>query len=71
MLYKKIHRQYVREFRVGREFEYKHEIFVVTGGPCILSKRIAVAIDSVRSLWYIIYLPYGRLRYKNDITWLD
>ena len=41
MLYKKVHRQYLRQFRVGRRFMYCGFVYKITKGPFFLtSKRI-------------------------------
>ena len=66
MLYKKIHRQYVREFRMGRRFRYKGCRFEITGKPYIDFTFIWIA-----GCWELINTVSGRLWNKDRITWLD
>ena len=66
MLYKKIHRQYLREFRKGRRFKWFGSTEVVTKNPDIDGNYIWVGD------LFLIHLPSGRIRHKNDIiTWLE
>ena len=69
MLYKKIHRQYVKEFRRGRKYEYDDgcdsKVFEITRKPQIVENFIWVGN------LYIIPLFSGQLLYKEEITWLD
>ena len=71
MLYKKIHRQFLREFRVGRKFKYGNSRVVheVTSKPRIEGDCIQV------EGWYLIYID-GPYKYKgvyrgNNVVWLD
>ena len=68
MLYKKIHRQYLRQLWKGRKFKYDGEVYEVTRKPYIEGSNIRTCC------WRLISIsgPYlGRLRYKNCITFLD
>ena len=66
MLYKKIHRQYVKEFREGRQFRFKNEeIFTIITKPGI--DRDFIWIDS----WVLIDITTGQIKHKNNIIWLE
>ncbi len=65
MLYKKTHRQYVKEFREGRQFWFKNELFTVITKPGI--DRDFIWIDS----WVLIDITTGQIKHKNNIEWLD
>ena len=78
MLYKKYHRQYVREFRVGRRFRYgSGNIFEITSKPQIDRYYIYIGIDkrlyncNILRLTPLTLLGKGRLWGKKEITWLD
>ena len=67
MLYKKIHRQHVKEWRLGREFKY-YNIHRVTKKPHIEGSYIWM--DG----WHLISIRgihLGQIHYKEKITWLD
>ena len=81
MLYKKIHRQHLREFKVGRVFRYGNMfdslqgIFEVAG-----ESYISVGEEYIRvnchpggcALNLIdMHSHKGRIRHKDHITWLD
>ena len=74
MLYKKIHRQYVKEFWVGRKFKYKCNIYEVTGGPRIIRmtayEYIVVDLE-YEELLHIICISTRRMRFRNTITLLN
>lgn len=74
MLYKKIHRQYVKEFRKGRKFKYNGFVYEVTGEPHILRTTtydyIIVDLDYDEVL-HIICISTRRIRLRNTITLLD
>ena len=83
MLYKKIHRQYLREFRKGRRFKLDGEIYKIIKKPFIdyPFPRICVKCESMwcrsskKSLIIMIdsndYIPsLGERIYKDRITWL-
>ena len=67
MLYKKVHRQYLRQFRIGREFKYEFcgfpEVCKVTGKPYIGGNYIQIDYK------WLIALYSGRFWY--NITWLN
>lgn len=80
MLYKKIHRQYVREFREGREIKNKYDNIYKIGKPRIdyPSLRfnqylaIIVRIDDIDySLIYIKGPEKGIIRCKSRLAWVD
>lgn len=50
MLYKKIHRQFLREFRIGRKFKYSRsgDVCEVTGKPLINRDGIVVEVLEIR-----------------------
>ena len=77
MLYKKIHRQYLRQFRIGRTFrQYGRKnvlkitklyitrgcyIYVSVSGDCLPP----MSIIHMTGPWN------GKLLYTDDITWLE
>ena len=82
MLYKKIHRQYLREFRIGRKYRIANDERVVAKKPYIHKngKYIMVfsTIDgsSFCSDQVLITIGgnglfLGQFWHKDDITWLD
>lgn len=84
MLYKKIHRQYLREFRKGKRFKLDDEVYKIIKEPFIdyPSPRICVKCESMwccsskKSLIIMIdsdhYIPsLGERVYKDKITWLE
>ena len=69
MLYKKIHRQFVRQFRVGRRY-WHHDIYEITKKPRIGGRDYSRSIV-VDGRW-LINLGSGRLLFnKDDFEWLD
>ena len=70
MLYKKVHRQYLKEWRLGRKFKYlgsNDEVVVrkVTYEPTIVDSYICVnGVD-------LISFSSGKIRYKDVFIWLD
>lgn len=77
LLYKKTHRQYLREFKVGRKFRfygfYKEvNTYEITRGPRLWRNReIIVNVDDAPGVC-TIYRSSGKTRYsKDDIVWLD
>ena len=77
MLYKKIHRQFLRQFRKGRKFKIIHEL---TGNEEVqkiirlyIEYDFIFAEDSV-SKWYLIPITgrsSGQFLGRSNITWLD
>lgn len=51
MLYKKIHRQYLRDFRKGREFKYEYEFkFGSYSVVCKVTKKLYTSCDNYISI---------------------
>lgn len=74
MLYKKIHRQYLKEWRTGRNFKYKSGVYEVIGKPYIFGRYIRVdEVDRHGEETYdmIVDLDSGSMWYMNVVTWLD
>ena len=85
MLYKKVHRQYLREFRMGRKFRLNDGVkYRIDTKPFISSVGcIAVNLLNLTSLFegspYSVYLELiyitdprsGILQYKDKIIWCD
>lgn len=69
MLYKKIHRQYLREFRVGRKFRFDGEVYKVTTKPVTTDSTIFI----FRGITYntLIDLYDGKMCYKDKVVWLN
>ena len=68
MLYKKIHRQFVREFQVGRRYRFNDSNIVseITREPYIGLCYIST------NCWYLINLATGKMTgVLHDITFLD
>lgn len=68
MLYKKIHRQYLRKFWIGRKFKWCNGVREITGKP--YTKGCCIWVDGL----YLIYIdgaPKGIIRDTNFIEWLD
>ena len=79
MLYKKIHRQFLREFRIGRKFEHKSStggvfgVYEVTGKPYICWRYIKVneidySDEGTEDSIVVLNLNSGKI---YEITWLD
>lgn len=81
MLYKKIHRQFLREFRVGREFKFfdvLEEVYEVTQKPYIDINGIMAYLkgdsSGVNMRWYLIHTSgyyKGRILSNGNIAWLE
>ena len=70
MLYKKIHRQYVRQFKEGREYKKcidsnYYKVCKVIYKPYI--DDIFIRVDG----WRLVHLPSGQLCNRNVFKWLD
>ena len=66
MLYKKIHRQHLREFRIGRKFKNKY------GSVCEVIKEPTIGKVAIWLEGYdLIRIPSGEIRYKDVLRWLD
>lgn len=72
MLYKKIHRQYLRQWRLGRKFKYGgfKTIFKITNKPYI-DKNHTIRIDEKFPLISITGPFSGSMLSRDWITWLD
>ena len=80
MLYKKIHRQYLREFKVGRKFsvgnmfDFFQGIFEVAREPYISvgEEYIRVSCHPGGCALNLIdmHSHKGRIQHKDHITWL-
>lgn len=73
MLYKKIHRQFLREFKVGRKYRFGGVVFEITGKPYICGRYIRVdEVNNYDEGTYdlIVDLDSGKMIY-DYITWLD
>lgn len=81
MLYKKIHRQYLREFKKGREFRVGDDVYKVNGKPYIKGGYIYSVVsgdnawpliplvDAPKSIYY--YPDKGERIDEDYIEWLD
>lgn len=71
MLYKKIHRQFVRQFRVGRRY-WHHDIYEITKKPRINCRGTCILVDGG---WPVIYIAgsrcSGKIQYKGAFGWID
>ena len=70
MLYKKIHRQYLRQFRIGRKFKFSDEtvakLYIVSG--CIWVNRS----DGCDINLIPLHSPFkGIIGHKDLIDWLE
>lgn len=68
MLYKKIHRQYVKEFRKGRKFKTKYTVSEVIGKPYIEEEGYYIGVD----LFNLIFMrgPSKGILIYMGIEWL-
>ena len=74
MLYKKIHRQYLREWRIGRKFDIINgNVYEVTKEPYIGEYYINVLIGNKNQRLYLIFKTgkYSGQLLQNKITWID
>ena len=70
MLYKKIHRQYLREFKKGRKFKFNdgsEEVYEIFDEPLVDEDDELIWVDGMS----LISLYSGRLLHKDYITWLN
>lgn len=75
MLYKKVHRQYLREFRLGRKFRFDGEVYKVTTKPVTTDSTIFIFCDNV---WlFSLFSTAGRnsglqlWNRRGNVMWLD
>lgn len=83
MLCKKVHRQYVREFWVGRKFKFRGEVYKVTRKPFIYYPKGSICVSVKYNgpgnwNWGLIVIKdsyysfsIGERLDKDDITWLN
>ena len=71
MLYKKVHRQYLRQFRVGRKFKCYGFVYEITKEkPYIDIKGGSIRIDH----WYLILIAItgsGSGQLWIDVEWVE
>ena len=70
MLYKKVHRQFLRDFRVGRKYKLHGDEVVreITKKPYIGKQDNCINTDR----WFLISFSTGRLIFnKDDFEWLN
>lgn len=67
MLYKKIHRQYLREFRIGRKYKGKYtgKVYEIAVKPYITKEYIQIGG------WWLINFYSGELYNKDVFEWLE
>lgn len=68
MLYKKVHRRYIRGWKVGRKFKFKGltEVYEITREP-----RIGLCYIST-DRWLLIELYSGKMKLNDEyVTWID
>ena len=74
MLYKKIHRQHLRQFRKGRKFKFKpgNEVYRVSRKPYIIDEDHTIYVDfGDYDFLGIISMTSRRIRYIGKIIWLE
>ena len=75
MLYKKIHRQYVKEFRVGRKFRFDGKVYKVTTRPVTTDSTIFIFCNNVClfSLFSTACRNLGGQLWnrRGNVEWLD
>ena len=75
MLYKKIHRQYLRMWRIGREFKFEGKVYKITAKPYIEENYISIDCLGEYSSYRLIQFSSGHVWKENDseewIEWLD
>lgn len=72
MLYKKVHRQYLREFRLGRKLRFCgiDIVYEITKEPSIMRIGYQVLVERSSCHMMLISLFSGVI-YQYEITWLD
>lgn len=75
MLYKKYHRNYLKQFRKGRRFKFREDVdngnvYGVTCKPYIEKNYNGNYINISITRWYLISLVSGKIVLRN-ITWLN
>lgn len=73
MLYKKIHRQHLREWRIGRRFRFYDDVnnwaYKITSEPYIKDNYIVILRGSTYNI--LIDLYDGKMCYKDKVVWLN
>lgn len=64
MLYKKYHRNFVRQFKIGTDFSYNNTIDVVKVEPYYHAGRIKIESDRY---YLVLVFPGGRIDCKIKI----
>lgn len=73
MLYKKYHRNYIKQFRIGRRFKFHKdddEVYGVTCKPHIEKGYNDNYTNISITRWYLISIVSGKIVLRN-ITWLN
>lgn len=78
MLYKKVHRKYLRQFRIGRTFRYygREDVLKITKlyttRNCYISVSARCGCFPISLTLIHMTGPWnGKLLYIDDIEWLD
>lgn len=73
MLYKKIHRQHLREWRLGRKFKEAGNVYKVTSKPRIRSRLSAIFVGCDNCDCPLIFIkdPEKGIIRGKDIEWKD
>lgn len=66
MLYKKVHRQYVREWRLGRKYKFSGVVLEVIREPYINIEKGYIAAE----YRVLIRISSGKM-YRHEIIWLE
>ncbi len=75
VLYKKIHRQYLKEWRKGRKFKYRcsyaMNVYEITKEPHICERYIQVEeVDRYNEKVYDVIITLDSGKIIADVTWL-
>lgn len=72
MLYKKIHRQFVKQFWVGRRYCIHGDVYEITEKPRINCRGTYIDVNGG---WPVIYIAgsrcSGKIQYKGTFGWID
>ena len=81
MLYKKVHRQYLRECKIGRKFRFRGEVYKVTGKPFIYYSEGSICVKCSGpgnwDYWDLVVVndfygwSIGKRLDKDNIEWLN
>ena len=76
MLYKKVHRQYLREFRVGRKLKFRgiDIVYEITKEPFIMRVGYQILVERSGCHMMLISLLSGMIyqyKDKNELLWLE